>query len=182
MSAKGAAHALIQRSLLPVIFLLSLLVIGIGFSAFDTPAQPKQPDSNDISPFAVDDSLPMSDIVTSDGAKAVLAELLPAKAVVTFWSATCDQCNQLLKDQQELLGPSTLPVLLINIQDTSADGQKKLNELGVKFPSYYDQNGTTFRAWEGTIPASYYIDHGRIKYFFPGRMSRQYIQTLLTLQ
>lgn len=169
-----------SRLILPVAFLLSLLVVGAALFLFeDQPSS--QVDPADIVPFAVDDAIPPSTIVDRDGKSVALAQLLGKKTLVTFWSVTCNECASALTLLRDQVDASRTSVVLINIRDTQADGEKKLAELGVKIPSYYDQDADTFRAWSATVPATYYLENNRIRYFFPGRMSPQQLDRLLTL-
>ncbi len=169
-----------NRLILPVIFVLSIIVVGIFLSGTSETVNTKI-DPNDITPFAVDDALPASSIIDAQGKKVAIEQVVGSPTLVTFWNSSCNECVLLLTEQKNILTGTALKPVLINIQDQPDVAAAKLNELGVTFPNYFDEQGTTFRSWSGTIPASYYISGNRIKYFFPGRMSAEHLRALLTL-
>lgn len=167
-----------NRLILPVIFVLSIVVVGIVLSSTKDVADTKV-DPNDITPFAVDDALPAATIVDATGKKVSIEQVIGSPTLLTFWNSSCKECAQLLTDQKNILTGTDMKLVLINIQDQPEVAAAKLAELGVTFPSYFDEQGTTFRNWSGTIPASYYITGNRIKYFFPGRMSAEHLRALI---
>lgn len=57
-----------NRLILPVIFVLSIIVVGIFLSDTSETVNTKI-DPNDITPFAVDDALPASSIIDAQGKK-----------------------------------------------------------------------------------------------------------------
>lgn len=168
------------RLIAPVIFVLSIIVVGMVLSSTGTPKN-SQVDPKDITPFAVNDDIPNSSLVNAQSEKVELSQILKNPSLVVFWSAGCKECAPLLNDLKNNPEISKLQVLLINVQDAPAVAEAKLKELSVPFESYFDVEGQTFRNWSGTIPAAYYISQGKVLYFFPGRMSADHIASLLTL-
>jgi hypothetical protein len=164
-----------SRLVLPV--LAVGLVIFFVLLLFATGPDPTPPISEGISQFAVSSEIPESYIVDENNSPLDLAteEIM----LVTFWRASCEECDQGLKDIQTFSDSHPdIKTVLINISDSVEIARQKLEDNKITLPTYYDQDLKTYTAWSGTIPASYYIENGKITYFFPGRVFPELLEQL----
>ena len=112
-----------------------------------------------------------------------LASLFIKPTLVTFWRVNCGECDTGLPLLDNFgKSQSSVALILIAVKDDPKNAQEKLQSLNVALPTYYDRDGTAFQNWEATMPASYFVINGKLKYFFPGRVSNEHLQALLTVR
>lgn len=125
---------------------------------------------------------PIANLTDKDGKKVDLRPLLSKPVLITFWSVNCGECDTGLPILESFTkSQAQVAVILIDTKDESGDVEEKLKLLNVTLETFYDPDGATFQNWEATMPASYFIRNGKIKYFFPGRISAEHLDALLTV-
>lgn len=168
----------------PIGFLLALVAIAIGLSVFSSSPNSTATKSPDeiLKPYLVDEAVKVVSVKDKDNKTLTLDETLPDKTLLTFWDATCGECAIALPliDSFAKAHPEIHP-LFINVKNTSEQADQALKKYNLSFVSLYDRDGSAFKAWSGTMPATYYIRGGRFKLFFPGRVSAEHLNALLTL-
>jgi thiol-disulfide isomerase/thioredoxin len=173
-----------NQLVLPVGFLLTVVSIAIGVSVFSiNPAEQRAGSglSDTIEPFLIDEAVRPISPTTADGKPVSIDEKTTDKTVVTFWNSQCGECRAALITVSEFMesNPEITPIY-INVRDTVGDATAALKDYELDLETLYD-DGTAFQTWLATIPASYFIEDGRFRAFFPGRVSPKHLEALLSL-
>lgn len=177
---------MLSRLAIPLGFLIGLAALGfvmqtLGNSSADTTIS-AAPDI--LKQFAIVEIAPPATTVTDrDNKKIDLVSLLTKPTLVTFWSVGCGECETGLPILDKFAkSQSTIAIILVDTKDDPADAEDKLKTLNVATTTFYDRDGLAFQNWEATMPASYFVAGGKLKYFFPGRVSNEHLQALLTVR
>lgn len=126
---------------------------------------------------------PAASVSDKDRKKIELSTLFTKPTLLTFWSVNCGECDTGLPVLDNFSkSQSQVAVILIDTKDEPKDAEEKLKALGVTIATFYDADGSVFQNWEATMPASYFVINGKIKYYFPGRVSQEHLDALLTVQ
>ncbi len=126
---------------------------------------------------------PTANLTDKNGKRIDLLPLLTRPTIITFWSINCGECDTGLPVLESFAkSQAQVAVLLIDTKDEPEDAEEKLKSLSITLETFYDFDGATFQNWEATMPASYFVINGKVRYFFPGRISTEHLQALLTLQ
>lgn len=164
------------RLIAPVLFFGAMMILALIATTFnDKPISSSS--SQVLMPYAKSIETPPATVKDANGGEYQLGKLGDGGLVV-FWSSTCGECQTQLKDLREFIkNNSSFKAILVNIRQTVEIANNELTNLGVTLPNYYD-DGTAFKEWSGTMPSSYYIIDGTIRYFFPGRISAEHLTAL----
>jgi len=173
---------MLSRLVVPVVFLFALLSVGYILSSFKTqPTQPKTP-AEVLGPFTSSVEIKAINLTDQNDQKINLLPSFKEPTLLTFWSIDCGECaiglpviNQFAQNHPEL------KFVLVDVKNEPAKAKLELTNLKVNLPTYFDQNGDLFNAWQATMPSSFLIKDGRVNYIFPGRVSQDHLQALLTL-
>ena len=95
------------------------------------------------------------------GAVVVLGEVLPqTTTIVTLWSVWCVPCRQELPHLEKLKkSDGAISVVGINIGDDESSTREFLDELGVTFANYRDEDASLLTALKvPAVPATFIID------------------------
>lgn len=167
----------------PIIFLLvvaTLFFINAVWSKQFASSKTDQTVS-DLSAYAVDDPAPGLTARDSDDKDQDIINSLTKPTLISFWDITCSECKAGLRTFQDFqVTHPDFAIILIGHAMTVKDGKDFLQTNPVQLNSYFDPSGQALLTWQGTMPSSYYVVDGRIKYFFPGRISEQHLNLLLT--
>ncbi|NKY99059.1 TlpA family protein disulfide reductase [Nocardiopsis alborubida] len=123
--------------------------------------------------FAPDERLPAPEVSgeTLDGEPVSLEDYLGDVLVLNIWASWCAPCRTeipVLKEVYAEHQESGLEFLGINIKDDRTAARAFVRNLGISYPSIYDQPGVVPQAFRDTvppraIPSTIVIDHeGRI--------------------
>ncbi|MFM8870790.1 MAG: TlpA family protein disulfide reductase [Actinomycetota bacterium] len=96
-----------------------------------------------------------------NGAVVVLGEVLPqTTSIVTLWSVWCVPCRQELPHLERLEeSDGAISVVGINIGDDEASTREFLNELGVTFANYRDEDAALLTSLKvPAVPATFIVD------------------------
>ncbi len=175
---------MLNRLVAPVGFIVTLMALAFVIQTLGNsrPANKALIGSKLLKQYEVVEVTPPLAIVTDQNNKKIDLRLqLTKPTLITFWSVNCGQCDiglpildNFTKDQNQI------ELILINTKDEPKDSQEKLQSLGVTLGTFYDLDGSIFRNWEATMPASYYVVNGKVKYFFPGRIAKDHLDALST--
>ncbi|OGD61001.1 hypothetical protein A3A71_02065 [Candidatus Berkelbacteria bacterium RIFCSPLOWO2_01_FULL_50_28] len=164
----------------PVAFLALVAVGFLMFGASDSTGNKQLTPAETIAPYATNVAIPNIQITDAAGKETWLNKLR-GPILITLWSGECPECKEGLKDIETFVkGNTQFKVMLVNHLQNPETANAVLKKNSVTLPTYFDHNGDAFRALSATMPASYYIIEGRIRYFFPGRISTEHLQALLT--
>ena len=177
-----------SRLVAPIGFIVALLALafvmqtlGNSSSSSDKPLTGpellKQYEVVEVTP-------PTANLTDKDNKKVDLTLKLTKPTLITFWSINCGECETglpLLDNFSK--SQSQISVILIDTKDEPKDAESKLQSLKVTLGTFYDFDGSAVQGWEAsTMPASYFVINGKVKYFFPGRVSQEHLDALLTVQ
>jgi len=175
-----------NRLVVPFVFIAVLVVSAVVMQSLGDSAEegvsPTGPES--LRQYEVVETLPPTLTLINKDSKKVDSSLIFAKpTLITFWSVNCGECDIGLPVLDDFASKqSQLTINLISTRDQPNDAEEKLSSLGIKLSTYYDLDGTTFQNWGSTMPASYFITGGKVRYFFPGRISQELLDLLLTVR
>lgn len=177
---------MVQRFVAPLGFLVALVALAFVMQTLgnSTPANKALTGPELLKQFEiVEITPPEADLTDKDNKRADLKSLFIKPTLITFWSVNCGECDTGLPVLDNFAASQNrVAVILIDNKDEPKDADEKLKELKVTTGTYYDRDGSTFQNWEATMPASYFIINGKLKYFFPGRVSKEHLDALLTVQ
>ena len=174
-----------SRLVFPLAFVIALITLVVIIQSFSK-SQDFQTSSNSntaIKNFSVIPfTAPQLKVVDSDNRTIDEQKIKSGKVFLTFWSVNCLECDQGLPVIDEFASTaSVIEFVLVSHKDELKLGQEKLSQLNIALKSYYDLTGEAFQEWEATMPSSYYIIDDQIRYLFPGRVSVEHLQALLTI-
>lgn len=173
-----------NRLVLPVGFVLALLAIAVMLQSFQAAPQPASDIAvgpQIIQAYRQELTVPDATVTNEKGERAQIKDLSTEPFLLMFWDSQCNECQTGLRDLNDFLhlNPS-FRAILVNFREEKAVATAKLQEIGLTAPNYFD-DGSAFQTLTGTLPSSYYIVGGQIKYFFPGRIGKTELEALLTL-
>ncbi|MEK7202550.1 MAG: TlpA disulfide reductase family protein [Patescibacteria group bacterium] len=177
---------MVQRLVAPIGFLIGLVALAFVMQTLGNSSPTNKPlvGPELLKQFEIVEIAPPAATVTDEDSKKVdLSTLFFKPTLVTFWSVNCGECDTGLPVLDNFAkSQSQVAVILIDTKDEPKDAEEKLTSLNVTTGTYYDTDGSTFQSWEATMPASYFVINGKIKYYFPGRVSQEHLDALLTVQ
>lgn len=177
---------MVNRLVAPLVFIIALIALAFVMQTLgSTPSDNKTLTGPELlKQFEIVEITPPAAAITDkDNKKLDLPALFAQPTLVTFWSVNCGECDYGLPVLDNFAKSQTqTAVILIDTKDAPEDAEAKLASLKVTAVTYYDTDGSTFQNWEATMPASYFIVNGKIKYYFPGRVSQEHLDALLTVQ
>jgi cytochrome c biogenesis protein CcmG/thiol:disulfide interchange protein DsbE len=155
-----------KRSILifTVVSLLNVGLLTLLWVWLLTPAQPSSSQSTPADPLlgrqAPDFTLPL---LTTQGKQTLSLSAFKGKPVViNFWSSTCEPCKDempLLESQWERVRSQGVVFLGIDVEDTSSDGLRFLQQHGATYASVIDSSGGTLVSYGVTYtPETIFID------------------------
>ncbi len=155
-----------KRSILifTVVSLLNVGLLALLLVWLLTPAQPSSSQSAPADPLlgrqAPDFTLPL---LTAQGKQTLSLSAFKGKPVViNFWSSTCEPCKDempLLESQWERVRSQGVVFLGIDVEDTSSDGLRFLQQHGATYASVIDSSGETLVSYGVTYtPETIFID------------------------
>lgn len=176
---------MLNRLVAPLVFIVALAALAfvmqtLGNSSSNKPLTGpellKQYEIVEIAP-------PATNLTDKDNKKVDLPPILVKPTLITFWSVNCGECDTLLPLLNDFSkNHPQISQLLISEKDEPKDAEEKLESLNVTLGTYYDLDGSVAQSWEAsTMPASFFVINGKLKYFFPGRVSQEHLDALLTL-
>ncbi|MDO8649858.1 MAG: TlpA disulfide reductase family protein [Candidatus Berkelbacteria bacterium] len=178
---------MLNRLVAPLVFIIALAALAFVMQTLgnSSPANKpltgpellKQYEIVEIAP-------PVASLTDKDNKKVDLQPLLTKPTLITFWSVNCGECETGIPLLNEFSkNHSQITQLLISEKDEPKDAEEKLKSLDVTLGTYYDLDGSAVQSWEAqTMPASFFVINGKVKYFFPGRISQEHLDALLTVQ
>lgn len=177
---------MLNRLVAPLVFIIALVALAFVMQTLgSSPSDNKTlTDPELLKQFEIVEIVPPpASLTDKDNKKLDLPTLFTKPTLITFWSVNCGECDNGLpvldnfaKSQNQVV------VILIDTKDAPEDAEAKLVSLNVTTGTYYDTDGSAFQNWEATMPASYFVINGKIKYYFPGRVSQEHLDALLTVQ
>ena len=174
------------RLVAPVGFLVALAALFFVLQTLNNPptssiATTASPDI--LKQFEIKPVAPIAATVTDkNNQKVDLISLLTKPTLLTFWSVGCGECETGLPLLDTFAkSQSKIAIVIVDTKDSPKDAQAKLDSLKVSLTTYYDPDGSAYQNWEATMPSSYYVAAGQIKYFFNGRVANDHLQALLTI-
>lgn len=165
---------------LPTLIVGSFLIMG-GLLLFSNQRNAvNRPVTPELESFAVNELLPKDLVVTNEQNQQLrLDEILSKPTLVTLWTSTCNHCLPALTSQQAYSKRfPNISVITINFREDPTLSKEFLLKNNIDLPLYFDRNGLLFNELAGTIPGSYYIENGMIKYFFPGKITDDLLEKL----
>lgn len=178
---------MLNRLVAPLVFIIALAALAFVMQTLGNTTS--LPDKSLTGPellkqFEIVEIVPpVTSVSDKVGNKIDLPTLFAKPTLLTFWSVNCGECDTGLPVLDNFSkSQSQVAVILIDTKDEPKDAEEKLKALGVTIATFYDADGSAFQNWEATMPASYFIINGKIKYYFPGRISQEHLDALLTFQ
>jgi len=171
-----------SRLFWPILFFVvvgSALFVALAYQ--EPPSQ--QPTGPEIlAPFSVSQAAPEALVSDKEGQSRPIDELLGSKTLVVFWSGQCGECRILLRELSSFIGGQPgMTVVLIAFRDTPEAAEVAMADYGVSLTTFFDRDGGAYQKWSATLPGAYYLEGETIQYFFPGRISTEHLDALLTL-
>lgn len=175
-----------QRLVAPISFLIGLVALAFVMQTLGNSSPTNKPLTSPelLKQFEIVEIVPPAASVSDkDGKKYDLQTIFTKPTIVTYWSVNCGECDTGLPVLDNFANSqSQVVVMLIDTKDETKDAAEKLRSLNVTLGTFYDSDGSAFQTWEATMPASYFVINGKIKYYFPGRISQEHLDALLTVQ
>ena len=156
----------------PILLLGAIIVIAmVGLASKDQPISATKA-AKILEPYLANIEAPGATVKDAGGQDIELGTVID-HGLITFWSSACGECDTQLTDLGDFTAanPNFNSVLVGVKEDPNSAKAKTL-------PASYFDDGTAFQKWSGTMPSSYYIESGQIKYFFPGRISKEHLEAL----
>lgn len=178
---------MLGRLVIPLGFLIGLASLFFVLQTLNDPATTltkkltgpdllKQYSIKPISPIA-------ATVSDQKDQKSELIKLFSKPTLLTFWSVGCGECEVGLPVLDTFSkSQSSMAMVLVNVKDDHLQAQAKLDSLKIGLVTYYDSDGSAFQNYEATMPSSYYVANSQIIFFFPGRVSEEILQALLTVR
>ncbi len=162
--------------------IVALVALTFIIGAFSTDQVSKGSSDSDISQFLVTEAVKSVVVQDETGQSVTLDQSLPDRTLVTFWDATCGECQVGLPMIVSFAAahPEIKPIL-INVKNTREQAAEAIKKYNLSIETYYDPTGEAQAAWSGTMPATYYIRNGNFRVFFPGRPNAEQLNALLTV-
>ncbi|MEK7171261.1 MAG: TlpA disulfide reductase family protein [Patescibacteria group bacterium] len=177
---------MLNRLVAPLGFLIGLVALAYVMQTLGNSSPTNKPLAGPelLKQFEIVEIVPPTAIVNDkDGKKIDLTTLFAKPTLLTFWSVNCGECDTGLPVLDNFANnQSQIAVIMIDTKDEPKDADAKLKLLDVTLGTYFDLDGSAFQNWEATMPASYFVINGKIKYYFPGRVSQEHLDALLTVQ
>ncbi|MEK9167312.1 MAG: redoxin domain-containing protein [Patescibacteria group bacterium] len=176
---------MLNRLVAPLVFIIALAALAFVMQTLGDSSSNKPLTSSELLKQyeIVEIAPPVASLTDKDGKKLDLLPLLTKPTLITFWSVNCGECETLLPLLNDFSNNhSQISQLLISERDEPKDAQEKLQSLNVGLTTNYDLDGSTVQSWEAnTMPASFFVTNGKVKYLFPGRISQEHLDALLTV-
>ena len=160
-------------------WLMALVVVAAGITAVFSVGFGRDPTV--VQSVMLDHPAPPLSGQTLNGETFDLAEHRGSVVVVNVWASWCGPCRReysVLENTARDLAPYGVRFVGINTQDTTADAEAFLDELGgASYPSVLDPDGRLAVEW-GTfgIPETFVVDaEGRLRAKVVGEVSRDWI-------
>lgn len=163
--------------------MLVIVALAMGLSIFgaDNNSNPSKADEI-IQPYIVNEVVRPITLKNKEEADVVLDSSLPDKTLITLWDATCGECPVGLPIINTFAAAHPeINTIFINIKNDKAQAEEALKKYNLNFDTLYDREGVTTKVWFATMPATYFVRNGSFKVFFPGRVSAEHLNALLTL-
>lgn len=178
---------MVNRLVAPLVFIIGLAALAFIMQTLGNTTSVSNKSLTGpelLKQFEIVEIVPPAAIVSDkDSKKFDLSTLFTKPTLITFWSVNCGECDNGLPVLDNFAkSQSQIAVILIDTKDAPEDAEAKLTSLKVTTDTYYDTDGSTFQNWEATMPASYFVINGKIKYYFPGRVSQDHLDALLAVQ
>ena len=172
---------MLNRLVIPLVFIVALAALAFVMQTLGNPSSNKPLTGPEpLKQYEiVEIDLPVAELTDKDGKKIDLPSVFAKPTLLTFWSVNCGECETGLPVLDNFAkNQDRVAVVLISVKDEPKDAQETLKSLKVTLKTSYDIDGTTFQFWEATMPASYFVINGKIKSFFPGRVSQEHLDAL----
>ena len=178
---------MIKRLVPPLVFVVALVALAFVMQALgnSSPTEKTLTGPELLKSFEIMEIAPPKATVTDkDGKQLDLGSLLTKPTFLTFWSIYCGECEIGLSVLDEFAkSQSRVAVMMVSVKNEPKDVEEKLKALNITLGTYFDLDGSAAESWEATtMPASYYFVGGKLKYFFPGRVSKEHLDALLAVQ
>lgn len=161
--------------------LIALVAVAVVVGSLTSGSSNKDSQSI-IDDYRVNEAVRSVTVTDQNNQPIVLDKAMPNNTLITFWDATCGECETGLRTLQAFVAahPNFLPIY-INVKNPREQADQAMEMYGLR-ETYYDQAGDAFAAWSGTMPATYLVRNGAFQIFFPGRPSAEHLNALLTLE
>lgn len=174
---------MLNRLVAPLVFITVLVALAFVMQTLGNPTSNKPLTGPELLKQyeIVEIAPPESNLTDKEGKKLDLLPLLVKPSLITFWSVNCGECETLLPLLNDFSNThSQISHVLISEKDEPKDAEEKLKSLNATLGTYYDLDGSAAQSWEAsTMPASFFVMNGKVKYFFPGRISQEHLDALL---
>lgn len=175
-----------RRLLAPIVFIIliaSVIFIVVSLNNDKTPSSRETP-TGLLSKYFTQQATPPAKVSLGDKKDKIeiddAVSKVGGKALVTFWNSECSECQNELKDFAAFSKEHPdFKLVLINFRESPEKATPFLATISKDLTTYYDTDGSAFTAWAGTMPASYYVSNGTILYYFPGKITSDYLKELL---
>lgn len=159
--------------------LFFLALIGGAIFLVSAWSEKNSPETQELKSFRLNAPLKPLIVSRESGEKTDLTLSVPQPFLITFWSSDCPECLTGLKDQARFRGdhPDFL-IRWINFQQTPQKAKEYLTKNELTIPTDYDFDGAAWRAYQATMPASYWLANNKVVYAFPGRIADKHLQAL----
>ncbi|MEK7548693.1 MAG: hypothetical protein AAB499_02240 [Patescibacteria group bacterium] len=167
----------------PMIFLLLIVSLGFGWAVFNPSNQSRSDETvlKNLSQFALNSKIPEGGKVKSSSGEELdlksVINSIKGPILLTFWSPDCAHCQEGVKNLDQFPSEKWTNLLIAHRVRSFAVGQL-LTTYGVGLSSFVDEQGLLLLDWRSTMPGSFLIQEGDIRYFFPGRMDRKILELL----
>lgn len=153
-----------------LIILLAALIFAV-YSSF----------KKDQATISVGDTAPNFTLQQLDGSQVKLSDLRGKAVVLNFWGSWCVPCKTEmpeLEKQYQLNKNKSIVFAGVNIGESPITVKQFVDQVGVTFPIWLDQNREITRLYNiGPIPTTYFIDKdGIVKDVVIGQMNEAIIQ------
>ena len=177
---------MLNRLVVPLVFIIALAALTFVMQNLGNSSSTNKPltGSELLKQYEiVEIAPPAANLTDKDEKKVDLLPRLTKPTLITFWSVNCGECETGLPLLDYFAKSQTqVSEVLIAVKDEPKDAEEKLRSLNVALGTFYDLDGSAVQSWEATtMPASFFVINGKIKYFFPGRVSQEHLDALLTV-
>lgn len=163
-----------------VIFLGLVFIVTVLFQLSQDNQTERPTITPELESFAINERLPERFTVTTEEGQTVsLLSLIKQPTLVTLWKSTCNECLPALTSQQRFSQENpTISLISVNFRESPESAREFLKKNQLDLPIYFDREGSLFNQLSATIPASYLIEDGVIRYYFPGRITEDLLKKL----
>jgi len=157
-----------------------LISIGVMFFLLLNHSSASTQDFSAI-PVAVDYPSPHLALVDLDGNDVSLSDHLGSVVLVNLWATWCPPCKEEMPTLQTFYDKyrsKGFVLLAINQEETREIVQPFVNEFGLTFPVWLDENYQAQRVFNtANLPSSYVIDRtGRVRLMWIGGISKKNLE------